>query len=190
MGRCVDAACGTRTPTTAFGGAAAPRVFRLLVVVGALLFTPLLGCAAAPDASRQLRTGDFQLPVEQRECPTAALRDVVARVNSVRRGARVPALRRDAGLVRAARARASSMATGGRLSHAGWERVVRAAGVHGQTLGENVAYNYSSAEKVMRGWLRSPGHRANIVNASFRRVGVGCVVDARGKYWWVQDFGD
>lgn len=82
------------------------------------------------------------------------------------------------------------MATARRLSHAGWERVVRAAGVNGQTLGENIAYNYSSAEKVMQSWLSSPGHRVNILSASFRRVGVGCVVDATGKFWWVQDFGD
>jgi uncharacterized protein YkwD len=82
------------------------------------------------------------------------------------------------------------MASARRLSHSGWERVLRAAGVYGQTLGENVAYNYASAEKVTQSWLRSPGHRANILSASFRRIGIGCVIDAAGKYWWVQDFGD
>jgi len=144
----------------------------------------------APGVSRRFRTNDFHFPANQRECPTATLRDVVVRVNAARRSVRVPALAGDTTLARAARVRASSMATARRLSHAGWERVVRAAGVNGQRLGENIAYNYSSAEKVMQSWLRSPGHRANILSASFRRVGVGCVVDATGKFWWVQDFGD
>ena len=161
-----------------------------LAVAGTLASVQLLGCAPAPGVSRRLRANDFRFPANQRECPAATLRDVVARVNAARRSVRVAALVRDTTLARAARVRASSMATARRLSHTGWERVVRAGGVNGQTLGENIAYNYSSAEKVMQSWLSSPGHRANILSASFRRVGVGCVVDATGKFWWVQDFGD
>ena len=177
-------------PTTPRRDPAARRAARLLLAVaGALVSARLLGCAPASDALRQLRTHEFHLPANQRACPTAAVRDVVVRVNAARRSARAPALVRDATLARAALVRTSSMATARRLSHAGWERVVRAAGVTGQTLGENIAYNYSSAEKVMQSWLRSPGHRANILSTSFRRIGVGCVVDVTGKFWWVQDFG-
>ena len=55
-------------------------------------------------------------------------------------------------------------------------------------LGENVACNYGTASGVMRGWLTSAGHRANIVSAKFRRIGVGCVIDADGRRWWTQDF--
>lgn len=50
-------------------------------------------------------------------------------------------------------------------------------------LAENIAWGYSSPEKVMEGWMNSPGHRANILG-SYREIGVGYYND-----YWVQDFG-
>ena len=45
----------------------------------------------------------------------------------------------------------------------------------------------------MRSWMDSPGHRANIVNCSLNRIGVGfdpgSVGDGYGGGAWVQDFG-
>jgi uncharacterized protein YkwD len=38
----------------------------------------------------------------------------------------------------------------------------------------------------MTGWMKSPGHRANILNCKFRYIGVG--QNPVGQYW-VQDFG-
>jgi uncharacterized protein YkwD len=80
------------------------------------------------------------------------------------------------------------MAAERRLSHSGWERELRKAGLQDDSLGENVAYNYDGPDAVMRGWMESPGHRANILRAAFKRIGVGCVVDERGHRWWTQDF--
>ena len=82
------------------------------------------------------------------------------------------------------------MAASNRLSHSGWERTIRDEGAVGATLAENVAYNYPTASAVVDGWMRSPGHRANILGRAFRRVGVGCVADARDRLWWAQDFAD
>ena len=62
-------------------------------------------------------------------------------------------------------------------------------GVSYFSAGENIAYGYSSPEAVMDGWMNSPGHRANILNAGFGRVGVG-VVKSGGRYYWVQNFAD
>ena len=114
---------------------------------------------------------------------------VVARVNDARRAASLQPLESDVGLGRAAQARASAMASANRLSHAGWERVVRRHD-NASTIGENVAYNYPSAVAVVDAWMRSSGHRANLLGPSFRRIGVGCIVDARAHLWWAQDFAD
>ncbi|MEK2687858.1 CAP domain-containing protein [Bdellovibrio sp. GT3] len=38
--------------------------------------------------------------------------------------------------------------------------------------GENIAQGYS-ASQVVQGWMESPGHRANILNQSYRSFGVG-----------------
>ena len=55
------------------------------------------------------------------------------------------------------------------------------------TTGENIAYGYSTPEAVMTGWMNSPGHRANILNADFDSVGIG-VVSQNGTLYWTQIF--
>jgi len=55
--------------------------------------------------------------------------------------------------------------------------------------GENIAYGYSTPTAVMTAWLNSPGHRANIENASYRAIGVGVARSSSGLYYWTQDFG-
>ncbi len=121
-------------------------------------------------------------------CPAADASDVVQLVNDVRRRAGLRALASDAQLARIAGERSATMARQRRLSHEGWERVLRNAGLRDDQIGENVAYNYADARAVMDGWMRSPGHRANILGRGYARIGVGCVIDGRGHRWWTQDF--
>ena len=60
-------------------------------------------------------------------------------------------------------------------------------GVSYSTAGENIAYGYPDAQSVMNAWMNSPGHRANILNGSFKQMGVG-VYQAKGTYYWTQEF--
>jgi hypothetical protein len=55
--------------------------------------------------------------------------------------------------------------------------------------GENIAYGYSTSSSVVDAWLNSPGHRANIENASYRSTGVGAATNASGVVYWSQEFG-
>jgi uncharacterized protein YkwD len=56
--------------------------------------------------------------------------------------------------------------------------------------GENIAFGAESAEEVMAGWLASPGHCANIMDARFREFGVAVATGRkRGHHYWVQEFG-
>jgi uncharacterized protein YkwD len=54
--------------------------------------------------------------------------------------------------------------------------------------GENIAYGNVSADQMMSMWMNSPGHRANILNPRFTRIGVGAVRTASGRWWGTQDF--
>lgn len=63
--------------------------------------------------------------------------------------------------------------------------MMRSFGITYRSAGENIAMGYTSPEAVMEGWMNSPGHRANILNASFTQIGVGYV--ASGNYW-TQEF--
>jgi uncharacterized protein YkwD len=54
-------------------------------------------------------------------------------------------------------------------------------GAHAWTVGENLAWGshgYSRPSSIMRMWMNSPGHRANILNGSFKEIGIGLAYDA------------
>lgn len=55
--------------------------------------------------------------------------------------------------------------------------------------GENIAKGYPNADSVIKGWMNSPGHRANILNSSFKKIGVG-YVNKSGTTYWTQMFTD
>ncbi|MFF4323129.1 CAP domain-containing protein [Streptomyces sp. NPDC001568] len=67
-----------------------------------------------------------------------------------------------------------------------WMRADK-AGISGMG-GENIARGQGDADAVMKAWMNSPGHKANILNCEFRTLGVGVYV-ASGGPWWTQDFG-
>lgn len=102
----------------------------------------------------------------------------------------------DDGLADAARAHAVELAARGVLDHAGATPETRTlahrlarAGVPYTTVGENLAFETGSVEPVtvvVQGWLASPPHRANLLDAGFDRVGFGSARDATGGRYVVQ----
>ncbi|WP_405189197.1 sigma-70 family RNA polymerase sigma factor [Streptomyces anulatus] len=65
---------------------------------------------------------------------------------------------------------------------------ITAAGYQWSTYGENIAKGQRTPADVMRSWMDSPGHRANILNCSFKEIGVG-KQDSGGGPVWTQVFG-
>nr|WP_282693953.1 CAP domain-containing protein [Streptomyces sp. CC208A] len=64
---------------------------------------------------------------------------------------------------------------------------ITAAGYPWSTYGENIAKGQTTPEQVMDAWMNSPGHRANILNCSFKEIGIGIHTD--GGPYWTQVFG-
>ena len=61
---------------------------------------------------------------------------------------------------------------------------------HLSTAGENVAYGYPSGKSVVNdGWMNSEGHRANILNPSYRLMGIGARQGHDGRWYVAQVFG-
>jgi uncharacterized protein YkwD len=109
---------------------------------------------------------------------------VLTIVNKRRAEAGCTALKPNAKLTRAARKHSRHMERTGEFGHSGigdgdMQSRVEAQGYAWSRLGENIAWGYPSARAVMRGWMNSPGHKANILNCSFRQIGIGRV----GTYW-------
>ncbi|MBT2394870.1 sigma-70 family RNA polymerase sigma factor [Streptomyces sp. ISL-100] len=65
---------------------------------------------------------------------------------------------------------------------------ITAAGYTWSTYGENIALGQRTPAQVMESWMNSSGHRANILNCSFKEIGIG-IHDASGGPWWTQVFG-
>src|SRR5690606_8340489 len=54
---------------------------------------------------------------------------------------------------------------------------------------ENVAAGYATPATVMKGWMASSGHKANILNKNFTEVGIGYVfIDTGYFYYWTMVF--
>jgi uncharacterized protein YkwD len=98
-------------------------------------------------------------------------------------------------LMAAAQTHADDMARKRFLDHTGSNgstpatRVTR-QGYRHQLVGENIAAGPGSAAEVVSGWLTSPGHCANIMNAGFKQMGVAFAVNPQDDYgvYWSQVF--
>lgn len=115
---------------------------------------------------------------------------VVTLVNSFRQEAGCGPLATEDALTTAAQDHASDMSNRGYFSHNTPEGVtfdqrIRTAG-NSRPGAENIARGASKADDVMRMWMESPGHRANILNCDLTKIGVGL---DRDGFYWVQDFG-
>jgi hypothetical protein len=53
---------------------------------------------------------------------------------------------------------------------------------------ENIAFGYTTPESVVKAWMDSAGHRANILNENLTYLGVAFLTDNSGSYAWVQEF--
>ncbi len=112
-------------------------------------------------------------------------RDVYVRVNDERAARHLPPLTWDEGLAELAR-RWSETMIAGRYEHSTAE--FRAHPAYPGT-GENIAMGYAGADEVHVGWMRSAGHRDNILYPGFTAIGVGIVCRNDGRMWATQIFG-
>ena len=54
--------------------------------------------------------------------------------------------------------------------------------------GENIGRGNVSARTMVAMWMRSPGHRANLLDGTYTRLGVGAAYSGSGRLYTVQDF--
>jgi len=67
--------------------------------------------------------------------------------------------------------------------------MMRRFGITFQIAGENIAGGQRTPEDVVRAWMNSPGHRANILNPRFTHLGSGYFTGSNGfGHYWTQMF--
>ena len=66
--------------------------------------------------------------------------------------------------------------------------MMKTFGVSYKTAGENIASGYKTPEAVVKGWMNSPGHRANILSLKYHKIGIGFAKGGKSGAYWVQWF--
>jgi uncharacterized protein YkwD len=152
----------------------------LAVTIAVVVLAVALGACTPVRGGSQRRTHHLSL---------------LARVNLARAEAGVPRVRWCPSLAAAARAHATDQARSHNMSHASsdgsnFEQRAAWSGYTGWTaLGENVAAGWRTLRAVMRAWMQSAGHRANILNRAYTDFGAGMARASDGYPYWVQEFG-
>lgn len=112
--------------------------------------------------------------------------EVIELVNEIRVKNGLKALKYDWELSRVARYKSQDMKDKNYFDHNSPTYgspfdMMKSFGLSYRSAGENIAKGYTSPKAVVNGWMNSPGHKANILNSSFKKIGVGYV--KKGNYW-------
>ena len=149
-------------------------VLAVLVAFAAGFTQPATAKAATTDTIYVQGTADY-----------AQAQEVLELVNEQRAAAGLSELTLDSTLTTAAMQRAAEISV--YFSH------TRPNGsdcltVSSKASAENIAAGQTSASAVMTSWMGSSGHKANILDSSYKSIGIGCFTQ-NGTTYWVQLFG-
>ncbi|KAI9141739.1 CAP domain-containing protein [Paraphysoderma sedebokerense] len=162
------------------------KIILLLVFILAIV-NDAYGLSAGLRVHRLYRRQGYSRPVSNDEIAVLNL------VNQERRKAGLKEVCLDPKLMDSAFVHSQDQAISGKMAHDGSDgsspfvRINR-QGYQFRTAGENVAFNYGSPQAVMDGWMKSPGHRANILNPDYTQMGIAGVPDSKGQRYWTQNF--
>lgn len=112
--------------------------------------------------------------------------EVIRLVNEIRAENGLNALTADWELSRVARFKSQDMKDNKYFSHTSPVygspfEMIKNFGISYRSAGENIARGQATPQAVVNAWMNSSGHRANILNSSYTKIGVGYVSD--GNYW-------
>src|SRR5215212_6279062 len=139
--------------------------------VAAALFSPA-GALASNCANADQNPMDMSVD--------AAQHATLCLVNDERRQRGIRPFKENARLTRASQRYAVVMSRRNIFDHGDFVGRIKAArylkNARGYTVGENIAWgswDYATPANIVDGWMHSPGHRANILNARFKEIGLG-----------------
>ena len=151
-----------------------------------------VGLSEIKSANTHIKNPDLIYPGDKLYIPladdsVAAYENEVVRLVNVERNKQgLKSLDSDWQLSRVARYKSQDMRDNGYFSHTSPTygspfEMMKSFGISYRTAGENIAKGQKTPAAVVNAWMNSSGHRANILNSSFTKIGVGYV--ANGNYW-------
>ncbi len=134
---------------------------------------------------------EIEIPEDTTTDEHAFIKELVDLVNAERAKEGLAPLTIDLKVQAAAMVRAKECEQ--RFSHTrpngtSFSTALKEQGVSYRSSGENIAWGQRSPKEVMKAWMNSSGHRANIMNPNFTTIGVGYYENANGTDYWCQLF--
>lgn len=119
--------------------------------------------------------------------------EVIRLVNIERSKKGLQALKADWEISRVARYKSQDMINKKYFSHTSPTygspfKMLETFGIRFSSAGENIAYGQQTPAAVMKSWMNSSGHRANILSPSYTHIGVGLAKSSSGVCYWTQMF--
>jgi len=103
-------------------------------------------------------------------------KNIISLTNAERTKRGLPALKLDDSLMKTSRQHASWMARSRKMVHSRLN------------LGENIAMGQPTSTSAVSAWMNSSGHRANILNRSYKSIGAAAYRTPSGTIYWCQQF--
>ncbi|WP_411675950.1 CAP domain-containing protein [Caproicibacter sp.] len=159
--------------------------------------TPSGSASSKPATSAPSKSSSSGTPASSGSTATGTYADfqnqVLQLVNKERTSRGLNALSMDSALNKTATLKSQDMAKLGYFDHTSPTYgspfdMMKQFGISYRTAGENIAMGQTSPTQVMNGWMNSEGHRANILNSSFTKIGIGVAQNSSGRYYWTQQF--
>lgn len=157
-----------------------------------------IGVSELIKANPQIKNPSLIYPGQKITIPEGApLRtleqEVIRLINQERAKQGLPALTENWELSRVARYKSQDMIDKGYFAHQSPTYgspfdMMESFGLKFSAAAENIAYGQRTAAEVVKAWMNSPGHRANILSRSYRYTGVGAAKKANGTLYWTQMF--
>ena len=139
--------------------------------------------------------GDYKIKMIDHGDLDIITSDVIRYTNRMRRRNGLDTLKKSQLLTKAAQAHVDDMDAVGRyLGHESSDgRELRdrinQVGYEWSYIAENAASGQGSAKDVVKSWMNSTGHRANLLNKEISEIGVGYAIDDQsGATYWIQKF--
>lgn len=136
------------------------------------------------------KPGDNETEDDDSENDNSYASEVISLVNAERAKYNLAPLTTEKNLSAAALTRAKEIVQS--FSHTrpdgtSFSTVLKEHGISYRISGENIAWGQKTPQEVVRGWMNSKGHRANILNERFTSIGVGYHTE-NGRTYWTQLF--
>ncbi len=165
------------------------KLFLLFKILSFVVFSFLMLSCSPEDDGIYFEQSAMEIPVSKVSYSDMEL-DILDLVNAYRKSKKLSELKLLNVISSVADGHTNYMISEGQASHDNFSQRSQdlITNANAKTVGENVAYGFSSAQGVFNGWLNSSGHTRIIENPEYTHFGISTDSDTEGRNYFTHIF--